>query len=496
MATSGATGYPAAPEGLEVDVAVVGGGIAGLCTAWELSRTGRSVAVLEAGRIAAAVTGHTTAKVSALHTMVYSKLRGSLGREAARSYALSQSAAVEHVVATAAELGIECELERQPSFTYMESQDRFEELRAEAEAAAEAGLPATLVWRTDLPFPVAGAVRVDNQAQFHPRRYLLGLTDDLVARGGQVFENTRVLDLHEGEPHRLVLEGGGEVTARYVVIATHYPILDRAMLFPRLEPHRELVVAAPLPPSADPGGMYITPEDGTRSVRTAPFGSERLLIITGASFRPGAADVSDRFTGLAEWATERFGVEKFAYHWAAQDTSTPDQVPYIGRLHPRTDTVFVATGFNGWGMSNGVLAGSLITRLIEGDPPAWAELYDPVRLHARTDVPGMVKAGMTMAGHFVGDRLRRSGVDDPMRLAPGSGAVMRIGGHRVAVHRDADGLVHAVSATCTHMGCVVAFNDAERTWDCPCHGSRFAPDGTVLNGPATRPLERRPLTTD
>ena len=271
MDSTPATGYPPLDGDVEVDVVVVGGGIAGVCTAWELVRAGRSVAVLEADRIASSVTGYTTAKVSSLHTLIYAKIRNSAGAEAARLYAQSQQQAVDRVVAVAAELGIDCDLERLPALTYVESADQVDQVHAEVEAAREAGLAASFVTDTGLPFPIAGAVRVENQAQFHPRKYLLALAEDFTARGGRIFERTRAVELDEGEPCRVTTEHGATVTARDVAVATHYPVFDRALLFARLEPRRELVVAAVIPADRDPGGVFITPEQNTRSVRTTPF---------------------------------------------------------------------------------------------------------------------------------------------------------------------------------------------------------------------------------
>ncbi|MGW5699202.1 NAD(P)/FAD-dependent oxidoreductase, partial [Streptomyces asiaticus] len=272
------TPHPALAEDLEVDVAVIGAGVAGLSTAWELTRAGHRVAVLEADRIAAGVTGHTTAKLTALHSLIYDRLRRTRGPEGARMYARSQSEAVERAAAIAAELGIDCDLERVPAFTYTEDPARADTMRAEAEAAREAGLPASYVTETGLPFPVAGAVRVEDGAQFHPRAYLLGLAGDLRARGGRIHEHTRATGLEEGTPCRVTTEGGAVVTAGDVVIATHYPVFDRALLFARLSPHRELVVAGPLPADRDPRGAYITPDQRTRSVRTAPYGDGQRLL--------------------------------------------------------------------------------------------------------------------------------------------------------------------------------------------------------------------------
>ncbi|MGW0466272.1 FAD-dependent oxidoreductase [Streptomyces sp. NPDC003027] len=497
MASAAGDDHRALTAGLDVDVAVIGGGIAGICTAWEVARTGRSVALLEADRIAAGVTGYTTAKLSSQHGLIYAQLRKSFGSEGAQLYARSQQEAVEYVAEVAAQLGIDCELERVPSYAYAESSEQVAAVEAEAEAAREAGLPASFVTETGLPYPVAGAVRFEDQAQFHPRKYLLALTSDLLRRGGQVFERTRVVSLDEGEPCRLTTEGGATVTARDVVVATHYPVFDRAMLFSRLEPSRELVIAASIPTEHDPRGTYITQEQNTRSVRTAPYGTDRrLLIVTGEKFTPGVGDVSERYERLAAWTRDRFPEAEITHRWAAQDNTTTDRVPYVGRFHPGAKHVHVATGYGAWGMSSGVMSGRLLAAHITGEELPWSRLYDPRRLHPLREAPALLKLQASVVKHFVGDRLPTSHADSVEDIAPGDGAVVRVDGRRCAVYRDEDGSVRAVSARCTHLGCIVHFNDAERAWECPCHGSRFATDGTVLQGPATRPLEPRPLSTD
>ncbi len=490
MDTVPPTPHPALDGDVEVDVAVVGGGIAGLCTAWELARAGRSVAVLEADRVAAGTTGYTTAKLSALHGLVYARLRRTHGVEGARLYARSQQEAVEHVAEVSAELGIDCDLERVPAYSYVESADRVDQVRAEVDAAREAGLPASFTTDTGLPFDVAGAVRVTGQAQFHPRKYLLALVADLLDRGGQVYERARVVGLDEGSPCRVTAENGATVTARDIVVATHYPVFDRALMFSRLEPHRELVVAGPLPADRAPGGAYLTSEQNTRSVRTAPLDEgRRLLIVTGEVFKPGTGDTEESYLRLAEWARERFGVEEITHRWAAQDNHTTDRVPYVGLFHPGTRHVWVATGYGAWGMSNGVMSGRLLASLITGGSAPWAELYDPRRLRGLRDAPAFFKLQASVARHFIGDRVATTHVDSVDEIPPGSGAVVRVHGRRCAVYRDDSGGVHAVSARCTHLGCIVAFNAAEEAWECPCHGSRFGVDGRVVHGPATRPLE-------
>jgi glycine/D-amino acid oxidase-like deaminating enzyme/nitrite reductase/ring-hydroxylating ferredoxin subunit len=494
MASTRPPSHPPLTGDLDVDVAVVGGGIAGLSTAWELVKSGRRVAVLDSGRIAAGVTGNTTAKLSSLHTMIYAQLLGSAGEKTAQLYAASQQDAIEHAERTAAELGIECEWERRPAVTYAASAGRVDQIRDEADAAVRAGLPASFVTDTGLPFPVAGAVRVDDQAQFHPRRYLLGLADAIVAHDGKIHEETRIRRLVEGKPCRLFAEDGGTVTAGAVVVATHYPVFDRALLFARLVPHRELVVAAPIPADQDPDGMYITPDENIRSVRTAPYtDGQRLLIITGESFTPGAGDIAARYERLINWTRERFDIGEIAYRWAAQDNHTTDRIPYTGLLHPGARNVYVTTGYGGWGMTNSIMSARLLAGLISGEPLPWTRIYDPRRLKPLREAGPFVKAQAKVAGHFFGDRIRACRAGSIAELRPGTATVVRAGGEPCAVYRDEAGELHALSATCTHLGCVVAFNDAERAWECPCHGSRFAIDGSILQGPANKPLKPRRL---
>jgi glycine/D-amino acid oxidase-like deaminating enzyme/nitrite reductase/ring-hydroxylating ferredoxin subunit len=485
MSSTPGTDHPPLLEDARADVAVIGAGIVGLCTAWQLARRGLSVIVVEADRVAAGTTGHTTAKLTAQHTLIYDDLRGSLGPETARGYASAQTAGMRWVVSTAEELGIDCQLERRPAYTYVTDADGVEKVRAEVDAAREAGLPAHFDTATGLPFPVSAAIRVDDQYQFHPRRFLLGLLDDLIRRGGRVVEQTRVVDVTKGQVRT---DDGTTVTAGEIVVATSFPIVDRLKVFARMTPRREFVVAVPIPTHRDPDGMYITQADGTRSVRTAPYpDGRRLLIVTGEHFRPGTGPATPHLRRLVDWTREHFAVDSIAYRWAAQDNQTTDGLPYIGRLD---DGLWVATGFGGWGMTNGAAAGQLLPELIDGKSPQWAHMVDPGRLHPRAEAVEAIKGGIAVAAHLVADRLRPGGsVAD---LQPGEGAVVRDGGQQRAVYRGEDGAVTALSATCTHMGCVVGFNDVERTWDCPCHGSRFDTNGAVIQGPAVRPLPLEP----
>ncbi|WP_117211917.1 FAD-dependent oxidoreductase [Allorhizocola rhizosphaerae] len=486
--TSRAQPYPVLSQNTVADVVVIGAGIAGISCARELARTGRSVIVIEARRVLKGVTGNTTAKLTSLHTLIYARLAGSLGAQAARQYAQAQQDALAHVRATVEELGIDCDLEQRSAYTYSTDAD---EIRAEVEAANAAGLQANLVTTTGLPFPVVAAVRLEDQAQFHPLRYLHGVIEDLQRHGGQIFEDTCVVKLQPGTPARVTTESGVVVETGAIVVATHFPFHDKVGLVTRLVPRRELVVAAPIPKDVDPEGMYITREQGVRSVRTAPHKrGERLLIVTGEIYRPGTPGVSERFDRLTEWAQRHFPIGQPSHRWSAQDNDTTDGMPYIGTI---AENVYVATGFGGWGMTNGVASGRIIAGEVDGTPMPWAGLFDPGRVHLKAEAGELLRNAATVTKHFIGDRIQAK---RDMVVEPGTGDVVRVDGAPVAVYRDPDGTPHAVSAVCTHLGCIVGFNDAESTWDCPCHGSRFDVNGYVLQGPAVEPLEARTLPQD
>jgi nitrite reductase/ring-hydroxylating ferredoxin subunit len=263
-----------------------------------------------------------------------------------------------------------------------------------------------------------------------------------------------------------------------------------------MAPIRDLVVAAPIEAGRAPLGMYLDAESHY-SVRTAAYhdapgsAGRELLIVGGENHRVGTEPAAERRHALlAAWTIDRFGVDRIAYRWSAHDNTTVDRLPYIGRFRPGAKRLWVATGFGQWGMTNGTLAGLLLRDLITGVDNDWAPVYDPARITVRQSLPSLVRDGAAIAEHFVLDRVKGWAAGGPDDLRPGEGRVCKVNGRPAAVYRSADGDLTALSARCTHQGCYVAFNDDERSWDCPCHGSRFGLDGTVLNGPATEPLER------
>jgi glycine/D-amino acid oxidase-like deaminating enzyme/nitrite reductase/ring-hydroxylating ferredoxin subunit len=481
-------GYPRLDVDREVDVVVLGGGITGLSVALLLARRGALVAVVEADRVGGGVTGNNTAKITALQSTMYSSIRHAHGSPAAADYAAGNADAVERVAALVEQEDIDCDLQRRPALTVAVGRDELAAVEREADAAAQAGLPVRWTDEVDLPFPVAGAVRLDEQIALHPVRYARGLAAALCRMGSQVYEHTRATELHDGAQCR-VRTTAGTVYADHVVVATHYPLFDRGGYFARLDPIRSYCVAARVTGGL-PTGMSINAGGPTRSLNT--YGD--LLIVGGESHQAGSRGVDGRcFRRLEDFARTHWDVAEISNRWSAQDPTSYDQLPMIGRYTPVSSRVTVATGFMKWGLTGGTMAAAILTDLISGtEPQPWAARFSPGRISPRS-LPRLATMNAKAGADLLLDRVTPAEVSSPVEVPPGEARVVRDGWAKVGVFREADGMVHAVSLRCTHLGCLLRFNSAERSWDCPCHGSRFDVDGSVLEGPAVRPLPPRHL---
>ncbi|MDP8942684.1 MAG: FAD-dependent oxidoreductase [Actinomycetota bacterium] len=484
--TSDATAYPSLTGRVSVDVAVLGGGMTGVAVAAHLKRAGMTVALVEARRLCHGTSGHTTGKLSSLHGLVYDTLSSSFGEDGARAYGEANEAAIERVAALCEEYGIDCDFERVPNYTYTESEQEVSQIEAEVDAAKRVGLPATYTEESDLPYPITSAVRFDGQARFHPRKWCLGLAKAVEGDGSHVFEETRAHAVDEGAPCR-VMTDKGELEADRVVVATLLPFTDRGFFFARTHPEREHVLGVRIDGPA-PQGMYITAGSPTRSIRSHPAPGGEVVLVSGESHKTGQAQDYDlRYARLERFARERLAARSIDYRWSAQDFYPADQVPYIGRMRRGSDRLYAATGFKAWGMSHAVVAAMILEDQLQGRQNPWSELYNPNRLKPMASATSFLKENANVARRFFGDRLTKR---RKLAAVPaGKGAVVSDGRRQVAAYRDAQGELHTVSARCTHMGCIVSWNDADATWDCPCHGSRFGVEGEVIEGPAVKALE-------
>ncbi len=484
-ATASASAFPALSGEMDVDVAIIGGGIVGVTTARMLKDRGLTFALVEARGVGEEVTGKSTAKITSQHNIAYTVIESKFGADGARLYADANETGVRTIAELARRHGIACQLERKPAFTYTRDEAEVSRIEKEVAAARRFGLPASLTRDTGLPFDVLAAMRWDDQAQFHPVNYVKGLAATLPGGGCHVFEGSRVTDW---DPHRIAT-GGGTVRARHVVMATHLPLGQTGLFYAENYPHMHPVMMGRADRRRVPDGMYLSVESPRHSVRghRDEAGTD-WLIFAGATFKHGHVDDErSNFADLEAFAAEHFGVTA-DYRWTNEDYTPMDHAPFIGWSSSLRDGYLVATGFNAWGISNGTAAAILIADLIEGKDNPWLKLFDATRIKPVAGAKEFVAGTASTASHLVGGYLARKphGFD---ALAPGEAAILKVDGKNVAGFRDEDGALHAVSAVCTHMGCLVGWNETDRSWDCPCHGSRFSLDGGVIHGPAVTALE-------
>ncbi|EAW33543.1 oxidoreductase [Lyngbya sp. PCC 8106] len=481
--------YPSLCENISVDVAIVGGGLVGISAAKLLKQAGKTVAVLEAEQVGAGVSGHTTAKISSLHQLIYADLIKQHGEEKARLYGESNQAALEQYANLIQSEQIDCDFERKDIYTFAASLDNLDKIKAEFEAAVKLGLPASFVQQTGLPFEIAGAVKFDNQAQFHPRKYILHLAKTIHGEGSYIFEHTRIKTVEGENPCQVIAENGCIVTAQDVIIATNLPILDQGLFFAKAYPKRSYLIGAWIDSTKDPQGMFIGVGQDYHSIRTTPHEGKTLLLIGGKGHKVGEADDTEvLYKQLADYAYSTFGVEEIAYRWSTQDMVSFDQLPYIGKLTPMNNHTYVATGFSLWGMSKSMMSAMILSDLILGKENPWANLYDSTRPTPFVTQES-IKKNLDVGMHWVGDRLKGL-LDSPEKVGIGEGKVVNVNGDQIGAYRDESGTLHQVSAVCTHLGCIVSWNPAEKSWDCPCHGARFNCEGEVIQAPAVKDLKK------
>jgi len=497
MNTTEVTELPTVKQDMRASVCIIGAGIAGMTTAYLLARAGRAVIVIDDGPVGGGETGRTTAHLTAALDDRYYQIQKHHGQEGARLAAESHTAAINRIESIAALEDIDCDFERVDGYLFLGGDSTRDELERELAAAHRAGLAdVTMVEKAPLDFYNTGpALRFPRQAQFHPLKYLNGLARAVIRDGGQIYSHTHAEKIEDGEPCRVTTSDGHVITSDSIVVATNSPVNDWVILHTKQAAYRTYVIGARVPRGSIPHALYWDTPDPYHYVRLQevdarldPNRTDEILIVGGEDHKTGQEDDADqRFRALEDWTRERFPMVKSVdFKWSGQVMEPVDYLAFIGK-NPGTDQhIYVVTGDSGNGMTHGTIAGILLTDLILGRKNPWTRIYDPSRKTFRA-TPEFLKQNLNVAAQYA-DWATKGDVDGLSDIPPGSGAVIRKGTKKIAVYRDEQGNIHQRSAVCPHLYCIVDWNSAERTWDCPCHGSRFDPYGSVINGPAITPL--------
>ena len=485
-------------EDTATEVCIVGGGIAGLTTAYRLSQEGKSVVVLESGTLCSGMSSLTTAHLSHVLDRGLSTIERLHGEQGARLAVQSHAAAIRWIEETATKEAVACDFERVDGYLFAPSDGTARQIiEDEWQAARRAGLNDVARYDSEprLPFPTGAYLRFPGQAQFHPMKYLSGVARAIQQRGGRLFTNSHVTQLDAKSRVVVTTHGGWQVSADALVVTTNTPINNTVTLHTKQAPYVTYVIGARIAAGSLPKALYWDTEDPYHYVRSHTEvldGHEHtVLIVGGEDHKTGQAEDGERrYAALETWMRERFPMAKeVLFRWAGQVMESIDGLAYIGR-NPGDSNVYVATGDSGMGMTHGTIAGLLLSDLILGRTSPWATLYDPARQPIKAAGTFLAES-LNMVAQY-SDWLTPGDVASEQAIPVDGGAVIRDGLHKIAVYRDNDGVLHRCSAVCPHLACIVAWNSSQKTWDCPCHGSRFDRFGIVLNGPATSDLSPFP----
>ncbi len=480
--------YPAMTADVSVDVAIIGAGITGLTLATLLKEAGQTVAVIEMASVGSGVTGRTTAHITEIVDGRYQTLISNFGEEGARLIADSSRSAIDSISERVQRKHIDCDFQRVSGYLYTEFQEKVKEIESEVEAAQKCGVTCELTHSVPLPFPVQTALKVDNQAEFHPLKYLAALAKDIPGAGSHLFEETHVESFEDGEPCR-VITNHGIVTARSIVLATHTPLGLNISLQTRVTAYRSYVIAVHLENQDVPVGLFWDTEDPYNYIRSY----DDLVIIGGRDHKTGQDEEAEsRYDELEAYARVHFNVRDVAYRWSAQVYEPVDAAPYIGK-NPGSEHVYVATGYGGNGMTYGTIAAHLLADLLLEHANRWSEVYDPARFKPLASAGDFIKENINVAEHLVADRFAAPDANTLSEVSAGQGKIVEINGEKVAAYRSPDGSLHLLAPQCKHMGCLVQWNNAENTWDCPCHGGRYSSLGEVIEGPPTSNLDAKTI---
>ena len=482
------TNYPKLDENIHVDIAIVGGGMVGILTAYQLQKHDFDIAILEAENIVESTTAHTTAKLTSQHDLIYYKIKKERGFDLALQYAEANENAIHEIKKIADENNIDCDYSLQSAYIFTQEDKYVKKLEDEVKTAKSLGIKAYLTDNIPLPIDIKSAMVFENQAQFHPRKFLIPLAEKIHNNGVKIHEKTRAIELNKKDDKYIINTSQGKtVTADIVIIASHYPFYNKkAMYYSRIYVERSYAIAIKAKEKF-PGGLYINTDIPTRSLRSLPTEDGELILVVGENHKTGQGeDMNNHYKALLNFAEEVFSVENVPYKWSTQDCMTMDKIPYIGQYASDTPNLYIATGFQKWGMTTSMASSIILKDLIVTGESPWADVFNPSRKNISGSAKEFIAQNVNVAGQLLGGKISKE--PEKIVIESGEGKILNIDGEKTGAYRDEEGELYFVNTTCTHMGCELNWNSAERSWDCPCHGSRFTYRGHIIQGPAVKPL--------
>ena len=493
---------------ISTDVCIIGAGIFGLTCGYYLTKQGYNVVILEKEPyISSKTTGHTTAKITSQHNLIYKYLVDSLGVSMAKQYLYANQTAIENIYKIIEEEKMECDFERQDSYVYTNNSDELEKIKLENEAVNSLGFKSEFVTSTPLPFNMLGAIKFPNQAEFNPIKYAYGLANAIIKNSGKIHIDTLVQNIEKEDDIFITSCKDYVVRSKYVILATHYPFIDRlGYYFLKMYQSTSYVIAVDIG-SKTFDGMYINSEQPTFSYRFINYNSKNLLLVGGADHKTGSKiDLSNAYNILEDEVRKYYPDCKVLYKWNTEDCITLDKIPYIGEFSHFMPNMYIGTGFNKWGMTSSNVAGNIIVDKILGRENEYENVFKATRLHPiknNVELGNMIKetTNSLVINKFkvpdadldvIEDNSVMSGskkAGNFEEIKNDSGHVLKYNGQTIGIYKDNDGKIFAVNPICTHLGCLLSWNNLDKTWDCPCHGSRFDYKGHQLYNPAIRDLD-------
>lgn len=476
------------------DVVVIGAGITGLTTAMLLTEAGKKVIVLEASKIGDGTTGYSSCHLTTDIDAEYRNVYADFGEDIARLVAESRKAGIDFIENISLEKAIECDFKRVPGYLYAEIKENISDLNEELEYASKAGVDITTATNVPLPFKTEKALLFLNQAVFNSQKYLNSLARYSSDKGCEIFENSSVIHTEEKDDYFIVRTAEGLVKAKSIVFATHLPLFFN-VLQTVAAPYISYMIGVRLKNDSYPEGLFWDMQEPYHYLRTYEDEKGKILLVGGEDHKTGhETNTSSRYDNLEKYVRERFEVEEVVYQWSSQYFEPADGLPYIGRS-PFSKKAYVATGFSGDGLVYGTIAAMMISDMIKEKANKWLKAYDATRFTPAASAYDFIKENSDVAKHFITDRFKTEKAKEFDELKPGEGRLMNVNGEKLAVAKDKDNTIYALSPVCTHLKCFVLWNNSEKSWDCPCHGSRFNIKGEVITGPAVKALEQKQPTS-